>query len=481
MTQEIGVLSIIFMLGTIFFNDISSGSRFLRALFLVPISFVSYLGYIAALAIFGGATAGHVSWILLFVPAIYLIFKIKKLKFDWRFTSATTVSFVILTLAFSTQFRTALFTPDSFSILANAEMLRDGSPVSFGRGDEVLKRGLTLPMIHSLMPADNFSIALAPMLSIFSLMLIMGIIYECVERLNWPKVSIIYGLIALTGFASTFQFRSNFTYVNTHSLMAIAILGILSIGLLSTNQELGEASLLAIVGMGIALSLSRAEGYLIYLVLISAFLPTIGQSKTVILRVMSIPLIFSSIWNLKVFYSEPALLMPLLLFLASIIGTALLILATWQKFEALVTNLLIVQVALLIIFTMGSVLRKSGSLLESMTPCLINAQRYWGEILPILLATTVLVAIFSRRDSISYKFAMTAISLTLLMFITKSFDGGLSSQMGICRVGWGDSINRGWIHYVGLFVVVFALGFSNRPEKQRAINRNDDQQLANKR
>jgi hypothetical protein len=473
MILDVLLISCIAVLGTYFFYGIGEDSKVSKLLYVLPVGFVAFIGYLLPFALISRATLGGIShFVILLGPAFFLMYlnRNRALKIDWYSILIVATSVLVVLVIYNFAIRKALFSPDSFAILGNSELFRSGLSTSFGYSDEISKRGVTLPVLHSTVAPGRFSSSLAPFVSTLLLVLTLGVINESIKKFNWPRKSLILGIVATIGLVTTYQFRSNFFYLNTHSLVAVLILGILAVGFLSSQEDWESSSIIAITGMGIALSLSRAEGFLVYLVLVSSLMPQFGQNHRTIRKLVLAPMILVVFWNMQLFFNDMSIQTPVLVALVSIVGTISLLVISQKNFSWLTRDIHRYLLLAMVIAVLVSLFRRSESVLKSASACFENLESYWGPTLGVLLVSTIAVAITSRRDSLPYKLAMTGLSLVLFMFVTKSFDGGLASDLGICRAGWGDSINRGWMHYVAVFVVVFALGFTLRSNSQQKSN-----------
>jgi hypothetical protein len=102
--------------------------------------------------------------------------------------------------------------------------------------------------------------------------------------------------------------------------------------------------------------------------------------------------------------------------------------------------------------------------------CVYNYWQFWGVLLLFMLALTFL-AIFKRKNyPVSAYFGQFALNIFLFSVFAKLSDGGAGNQVMICRIGWGDSLNRSLMHLMGLVLLasVFILTEKNVEGRSRS-------------
>jgi hypothetical protein len=66
--------------------------------------------------------------------------------------------------------------------------------------------------------------------------------------------------------------------------------------------------------------------------------------------------------------------------------------------------------------------------------------------------------VFIKREAVYGTLLRIAGALAVASFLAKMVDGGQFGAPTLGRVGWDDSLNRMWIHFLGIFFVLAVVG-----------------------
>ncbi|NBO26254.1 MAG: hypothetical protein EBU96_05595, partial [Actinobacteria bacterium] len=179
--SELLVLIPILTLGFIISSRLSGPSNNYEILAYLPMGLFSAIGFVTLFELgirtspFGKMISASV--LAAIIIGMLIISKgFNRLGFQLRYASIFVASMGLIILLIRNT-GLVLLSPDSYAILANASYFRDSIPISFGSLPEVVKRGVTFPVLNGLMPRDSFLVTLAPLLNFALISQIIGGVY----------------------------------------------------------------------------------------------------------------------------------------------------------------------------------------------------------------------------------------------------------------------------------------------------------------
>lgn len=353
-----------------------------------------------------------------------------------------------------------LLSPDSYSILANASLFRDGVSPTMGALSEVMKRGVTIPVLNGLMPRDGLLSALAPGLTLLLAGAVLGVVAALRERIADMRAALAVAISLLAALLLVPQFQVNFFYLNSHTLVAVAAVAVVGLSLAWSELDAGKVGLLA--GIGLALTLARAEGFLILAVLVLAIAAQGDVRRTVLIRVVAPSLVATAVWNAYLAVQFAGSHRPLVIVaFDGAVALSFLVVAGPQasRFRGRVLEVFAVCVtaAVIVLGALHPRLFATG-----LYNCAANTYRFWTPFSLVLIAVAGYAAFLQRGQRAARHVGLATLSLGMTMAFAKIFDGGLGSGSPLCRPGWGDTLNRSLIHLIGLLVVSAVLAVTEQ-------------------
>ena len=355
-----------------------------------------------------------------------------------------------------------LLTPDSFAMLANASYFRDDVPLSYGSMQEVVKRGATLPILNGMGTRDSFLVSVAPLMNVALFSQMAGTIYVFRKFLHTQRVTVLLTLTLLISTYAMYQVQQNLFYINTHTLVAGCVLSLSLLGLIWKNRKPSFAELVLAGGIGVALSLSRPEGYLIFTIALIGIITITSLGIREILLICVLPLLGVTIWLGSVILSfekgdEALLVLTANLMLAMIALTLASSFLRGYRRNLLSLSAIAATVA---IISFGS--RSPRQFGIGINVCISNFWTYWGITLFVMGALSLFAAIKFRSYPLAGFFGLMSINVFLFSVVAKMSDGENASLFAICRTGWSDSLNRSLMHLVGLMALSSVFLFSEK-------------------
>ena len=455
--NEILVLVPILTLGFIISSRLSGASNNYELLAYLPMGIFSSIGFVTIFEL-GIRTSPYgkminASALAVIIIGILIIGKGIKV-FEFQLLSAAifiaAMAGIILLIK---NIGLVVLTPDSYATLANASYFRDAIPISFGNIPAVVKRSVTYPVLNGLMERDTFLVALAPILNLVFIAQIMGAIYLFRRFLDSVRVAACLAVILLVSFLSMYQVQSNFFYINTHTLVAGSITSLAILGIIWKHRFPSRIEMFTVSGIGIALSLCRPEGYLIFIVSLIGIIAISEIGSKEIIQICMLPLLGNVLWYSTLilsFHEGGEALSILIIDLALTLG---IIVLSGGYFKTQRNNFLLISILTVgvIILAMGA--REPNEFLKGIRNCLYNYYQNWG--IPLLwMATLTAIAVISRRKyPLAGYFGLFGLNIYLFSVFAKLSDGGAGKQIMICRIGWGDSLNRSFMHLMGLVLL----------------------------
>jgi hypothetical protein len=346
-----------------------------------------------------------------------------------------------------------LLTPDSFAMLANASYFRDDIPVSYGSMQEVVKRGATLPILNGMANRDSYLVSLAPLMNVALFSQIAGSIYVFRKFLHRGRITALVTLTFLVSTYAMYQVQQNLFYMNTHTLVAGCVLSLSLLGLIWKNKNPSSAELALAGGIGVALSLSRPEGYLIFTVALIGIISITRLGIREILLICALPLLGIIIWLGTVILSFEKGDEALLILVSNLMLTAIALIFAAPFLSRHRKNFLTLSAiaATVAIILFGS--RSPRQFGIGISICISNFWTYWGITLFVMGALSLFAATKFRSYPLAGFFGLMSINIYLFSVVAKMSDGENASLFAICRPGWSDSLNRSLIHLVGLMAL----------------------------
>jgi hypothetical protein len=249
-------------------------------------------------------------------------------------------------------------------------------------------------------------------------------------------------------------------YVNGHTLVALGITVSVAAMLVSHEVFAHPRGQLLAVCLGLAVvTMTRPEGALLSLVVVAIFASRHDTKPTEVL--VSIAAVFASFLTWMYTVSSYVLTgrMTWLVPLAMVIVLA----AVWALYRwvpKVIDRIFALTPVILFAVFAGlevvffSALKKGD---RSLVTNLLLGSGGWGFIFWGFLIIAA-VSFFVKREMIYGTLLRVLVSLSLASFLAKMVDGGQFGSPTLGRVGWDDSLNRMWIHFMGLFVVAAIVG-----------------------
>jgi hypothetical protein len=348
---------------------------------------------------------------------------------------------------------------DSLWILALAEYVSGGGSASVMGTSMSLKRGFSLILMLGLGEGktriDEFMPIIFGMLAIVTI----GFGLHVMRGFSRRVLVIATAAVAATVFTAAMPWIAVF-YVNGHTLVALGLMVVVATMLFGNELFASRRAQLFTVCLGLSVvTLTRPEGALLSLVVIALFANRKGSKPTEVL--VSIATVFASFltWmyvvNSYLLTGRVAWLLPLgmVIFVAGVWALYRWVPKLINRLFALTPLILLtVFVGLQIVFF--DALQKGD---RSLFTNLFLGFGAWGFMLWGFLVINVL-SFFLERQRIFGTLMRVLGTLVLTSFLAKMVDGGQFGAPTLGRVGWDDSLNRMWFHFIGLFIVTAVVG-----------------------
>lgn len=370
---------------------------------------------------------------------------------------------------------------DSFSYLGQGHELAAGR---LGPGALDLKRGAFLQGLYGLGFAAGVDILAAPGLVLLASATILLVCLGWSSTRDLPVRLVVVGLALLPWFH--LQAVSFARYVNSHAVLAVALLALALVMHWTWRTEQGvQNAYLPLIGLlASAPVVMRPEGVLLVgLLLLGASIVRDGGAFPAAWRAAGTT---SAVWGLVLFVESVVVGQePSRLLVAFVVTGILMIVVPFLRgrlgrFWNVVPTLTAVALwggALLL--TVGANARARG-FVEAAIINLGEGQGRWGLLAPVLLLLAVLGVAIRHTDTASPSVAAMRFLLTGFIpvnLLAKLGDGIFGSNGSILdllldsrgggRVGWGDSVNRMWMHAVLIVVALAVIRLAGLPDDRR--------------
>lgn len=326
------------------------------------------------------------------------------------------------------------------------------------------KRGLSYPLMLALGPDPRMLSIVTPLIFLSLLALSWWVAREFMRRRVPPRWQIAAGIIVL-GFSLTVPiFRVALTYLNSHTLMALAVLAMAGAYLLAERDGRVTPATAAMMVLGSLVgSTARVEG----IVFVAVVLALIISGRSVTTRHGRIG-VFAAVaisgtslaWWLSLIGSDvpDQFGVPLwVVALATVAVGAVVVTPLLDRMRWVFFPLAAAIIAAVII-------RVAVSADNPLTPFMsqfnnvVRGYGGWGVAALALAASLVLVG--WRARSVEYrKLAALLVVLIFSALFAKLFDGG-GFGGGFGRDSFYDSANRMWLHTLGVAMVAMVMGYA---------------------
>ena len=369
---------------------------------------------------------------------------------------------------------------DSNWILAMSDAVQSASTDLAALGGRVaIKRGFAYPTLLALGPDGEQLTAVTPYLWFVLLVAIWWLgqsaIGKVVEpRQRWLMLG-ISALIIAAAITAALPWRA-LLYVNGHTLFAVAATSALAATIFAIRREALHTHELVAISLGFAtIATTRPEGIVFAAVLALPLLTKGWLQRWQIATLVASATGALGLWLLA---ADWVLLQRLGLFnwllVAIMLAASVAIALPW--FDAMRRNLTRIAVALALLFTLTVAAWFNVALVPGLEGLWQNLgpenQGLWGYFLLVFIP--ILLFIGWRGTSDSYRILLT--TSLLLVFATlasKVLDGAQVLEISLGRAGWTDSVNRMWIHSVGIFLVTALVGMFERGKQVLAASANN--------
>jgi hypothetical protein len=351
---------------------------------------------------------------------------------------------------------------DSVSAVETALLLFQGelSPLEWPPEE---KRGLVYPLMLALGGEGRLLVGLTPVIFL-SLILAAGWLAYTVLRPTWSEKSWWVAIVAVTAFSLTVPIiRVAYTYLNAHTYVALGLLAIVIGLIISDGQtQLTAATTSLIVVGSLVASAARVEAISVVLVVLLALASRAwisGQKNRlgVFLSFATTGLTLS--WWLGVINSPiPSSfgVTPWLIAALSIAGALIVsspLVDSFRRTLFAITFFLILGI--LIGFPLAS--NDPMSLFTAQFNNVFLGYGGWGIAGPVFFAILAIIG-WTTRSTLYRQIAALAVAVMVMALFAKLFDGGFAGGFG--RDGFYDSVNRMWLHSLGLVFATLLIGLT---------------------
>lgn len=349
-------------------------------------------------------------------------------------------------------------TPDSMTLLSQAELLAtDRFPVAFLTPEVLAKRMLSIPALHALGgPGAGPLVVLGPMLLVTIGLLTATLAHSIARRRLTRGPSLAIATIAAASVVSVERLLASALYINSHALIAAAVLAVLTVTLGRNPQVAAIGPLVALV------ALSRPEGALLAaLVLLGiALSPAVGATVTrssapwwwlggaTILR-QSIQL-RAELGSDELEHTTVAMF---------VIGLGFMLLPVILRRirRSMLLVLVFGGVGALWMMAVLTVVLDVGPARSALRATVTNIMGAggWGSTF-VLLGLAAMLAVRRAREDEFLPLVIPWLGFVPLGLLLAVLRGGAY------RLGTGDSLNRMWVHLIPLLVLLVTLAAVGR-------------------
>jgi len=368
---------------------------------------------------------------------------------------------------------------DSVSAVETALLLFQGelSPLEWPPEE---KRGLVYPLMLALGSDGRLLVGLTPVIFL-SLVLAAGWLAHRVLRPTWSEKSWWVAIVSVTAFSLTVPIiRVAYTYLNAHTYVALGLVAIVvGLTLSNTRESLTPATITLVTAGSVVATAARVEAIIMVGVVLLALASRPWVSGLVNRWGVFLPFAAAGLtltWWLGVIDSEVPTSYGVTAWLAAgvaVVVAGLIASPLLDKVRRYLFALAIAGVALVMV----AIPLASGNPVPWVLAQFNNVVRGyggWGIAGPAFFAVLALAG--WRRHSPEYRqIATLTVAVLFLAPFSQLFDGGFGGGFG--RDGFYDSVNRMWLHSLGLAVTTLLIGLTEffrdivqRAKPQKASN-----------
>ena len=334
-------------------------------------------------------------------------------------------------------------------ILSMSQMMQSGLDMEILNGRVSIKRGFAFPLMLALGQPGEYLSALPAVLFIA---LVLAVIWGARELFpNSSKLGlIIAGLVILS---APIVIRSAL-YLNGHVLMALAVTVAVVMVLVSVRKaQLDNQQLITLMVALSVIATTRAEGIAIAAVIALPLIATRWISRAQLMLITTSATLSFGIW-LAVYnsYILNSTGLPWPVFVLILVGLGLLV--ALKPLDAVRFRILwiaIIAELVVLIAALAIFFEELQNGIISQFENIFLGQGLWGISLILAFLAIIYLALFNKDKT----FVLLALALVLANVILKMVDGGQFGEPTLGRVGWADSLNRMWLHLMGVFALVF--------------------------
>ena len=326
------------------------------------------------------------------------------------------------------------------------------------------KRGLAYPLMLALGPDSRMLSSVTPLI-FFSLLLLSWWLAREILRDRVPvRWQIASGAVVLVFSLTVPIFTVAVTYINSHTLVALGLTAMMAASITSDRDGFFGTSAASMAAIGLLVTVTaRVEGIvfaLVVLALITSRPIFDGMRSRVAVGTVTVFTGLPLAWWLLIIQSDVPdrfgvtlwLLVLLTIAGASLVATPLVNKIRWIFFP-LVSWAIAVGIAV-VVASANNPLTPFASQFNNV----VRGYGGWGVAALALMASLVLLGWKTR----SFEYRQLVKLLVVLIFATlfaKLFDGeGFGGGFG--RDGFYDSVNRMWLHTLGIALTAMIVGFA---------------------
>ncbi|MFM6980839.1 MAG: hypothetical protein ACKOWE_05490 [Micrococcales bacterium] len=352
---------------------------------------------------------------------------------------------------------------DSRWILIVVHVMQQGDSLGILDDSNVFKRGLIFPLMLALGDSREFLTSLTPYAYAALVSAGIGIATLVLKGYSRRTLWLASLPVVLALYTSTMWLRATFL-LNSHLFMGLLITVALLVTIKAMQAgKLDRGDFWLLVLTSFSFGMVRSEGLLINLVILLPLLSTKLLTRAQILWLLITASVSFSIWI--AFYNSyilQATHLPWLALMAVLVAGSALPALKW--FDWLRARSFTIAIWLLAAVLAGLTIFFSESMLRGWRAIWANlgvGHGLWGAA-PFILVLGILFGI-GKSISAEHRLLVKVSALLLLTFLAaKTLDDAAIGEPGLGRVGWGDSLNRMWIHVIVVFAITAILGIASR-------------------
>jgi hypothetical protein len=373
---------------------------------------------------------------------------------------------------------------DSVSAVETALLLFQGelSPLEWPPEE---KRGLVYPLMLALGGDGRLLVGLTPVIFL-SLVLAAAWLAYTVIAPRWSEKAWWLSVVIVAAFSLTVPIiRVAYTYLNAHTFVALGLLAIVLALIMSNRaQSLTPATIVLASAGSIVATTARVEAIIMVGVMLLALASRPWITGIVNRIGVFFPFALAGLtlsWWLGVIDSEVPASYGVTAWLAALVAVVVAALIASPVIDRIRRYLFVITIAAVALIMIAIPLASGNPLPWALAQFnnVVRGYGGWGIAGPAFFA---IVAVLGwRRRSPEYRqiAALTIVVIFLAPF-SQLFDGGFGGGFG--RDGFYDSVNRMWLHSLGLAVSTLLIGLTEffrdvaqrvKPQKASNISNRD--------